>query len=63
MIVCLCNPVSDKDIRRCVADGCDSFRDMATHLGVARQCGRCACLAKQIFDEANSSTTQDLLPA
>ncbi len=63
MIVCLCKPVSDKDIRRCATDGCDSFRDMAARLGVAQQCGRCACLAKQVFDEARAAAPGTPLPA
>ena len=42
MIVCLCNPVSDREIRVCAGDGCGSFREMAGRLGVAQQCGRCA---------------------
>jgi len=52
MIVCLCNPVSDREIRACATDGCASFREMAATLGVAQQCGRCATYAKQVFDEA-----------
>ncbi|MBL8376370.1 MAG: (2Fe-2S)-binding protein [Burkholderiales bacterium] len=52
MIVCLCNPVSDRAIRACAGDGCASFREMAVHLGIAQQCGRCAVLAKEIFDDA-----------
>ena len=52
MIVCLCNPVTDSQIRACAMDGCGSFREMAGKLGVAQQCGRCACFAKQVFDAA-----------
>lgn len=63
MLVCLCNPVSDKDIRRCATDGCASFREMASNLGVAQQCGRCACLAKQIFDEARAGEVDPVLQA
>ena len=52
MFVCLCNPVTDSQIRVCATDGCSSFREMAAKLGVAQQCGRCACHAKEVFNEA-----------
>jgi bacterioferritin-associated ferredoxin len=54
MFVCLCNPVTDRQIRVCATDGCSSFREMAAKLGVAQACGRCACHAKAIYDEARS---------
>ena len=56
MIVCLCNPVTDSQIQVCATDGCGSFREMAAKLGVAQQCGRCACYAKQVFDAARPVT-------
>ena len=52
MFVCLCNPVTENQIRFCATDGCASFREMAAKLGVAQQCGRCACHAKEVFDLA-----------
>jgi bacterioferritin-associated ferredoxin len=52
MFVCLCNPVTDSQIRFCATDGCASFREMAAKLGVAQQCGRCAFHAKEVFDHA-----------
>ena len=52
MFVCLCNPVTDSQIRFCATDGCASFREMTAKLGVAQQCGRCACHAKEVFDLA-----------
>jgi bacterioferritin-associated ferredoxin len=57
VIVCLCNPVTDRQIRHCATDGCSSFREMAARLGVAKQCGRCACMAKQLFDAAREAPT------
>lgn len=52
MYVCLCNPVTENQIRVCATDGCASFREMAAKLGVAQNCGRCACQAKEVFDDA-----------
>ena len=59
MFVCLCNPITDSQIRVCATDGCASFREMAAKLGVAQQCGRCACHAKEVFDAARSNGSPD----
>jgi bacterioferritin-associated ferredoxin len=56
MIICLCNPVTESQIRICATAGCGSFREMATKLGVAQQCGRCACMAKEVFDAARAGS-------
>jgi bacterioferritin-associated ferredoxin len=56
MYVCLCKGVTDGQIRDAIYEGCCSFRDVRESLGVATQCGKCACLAKQVV----SSTLGDL---
>lgn len=48
MYVCLCQGVTDGQIRDAIYDGCCSYRDVRETLGVASQCGKCACLAKQL---------------
>ena len=56
MYVCLCKGVTDGQIRDAIYDGCCSFADVRETLGVATQCGKCACLAKQVV----SATLGDL---
>ncbi len=51
MYVCLCQGVTDGQIREAIYDGCCSYRDIRETLGVASQCGKCACLAKQVVRE------------
>jgi len=51
MYVCLCQGVTDGQIREAIYDGCCSYRDVRETLGVASQCGKCACLAKQVVRE------------
>mgnify|MGYP000848925892 FL=1 len=48
MYVCLCHGVTDRDIRQAVFDGAVTMRDLARDLGVATECGRCACSANQV---------------
>ena len=54
MYVCLCEGVTDGQIREAIYEGCCSYRDVRTALGVASQCGKCACLAKQVVRETLS---------
>ncbi|MDO9625352.1 MAG: bacterioferritin-associated ferredoxin [Pseudomonas sp.] len=51
MYVCLCEGVTDNQIRDAIFEGCCSYRDVRAALGVAGQCGKCACLAKQVVRE------------
>jgi len=54
MYVCLCQGVTDSQIRTAINEGCCSYRDVRMALGVASQCGKCACLAKQVVRETLS---------
>ncbi|WPO99046.1 bacterioferritin-associated ferredoxin [Pseudomonas sp. HR96] len=48
MYVCLCQGVTDGQIRDAIYEGCCSYKDVRETLNVASQCGKCACLAKQV---------------
>lgn len=54
MYVCLCQGVTDGQIREAIYEGCCSYRDVRESLGVATQCGKCACLAKQVVRDTLS---------
>lgn len=54
MYICLCKGVTDGQIRDAIYEGCCSYRDVRASLGVASQCGKCACLAKQVVRETLS---------
>lgn len=61
MYVCVCKSVTDKDIRRAVANGTHSFSGVRRDLNLASQCGKCGVLARQIFDESISLIRDDSL--
>ncbi|HEY7903781.1 MAG TPA: (2Fe-2S)-binding protein [Casimicrobiaceae bacterium] len=51
MYVCLCNAITDHEIR-CAADlGARSLDDLSATLGVATCCRRCADCARGVLDE------------
>ncbi|MCX7893505.1 MAG: (2Fe-2S)-binding protein [Burkholderiales bacterium] len=51
MFVCVCQAVSDREIRQCADLGVASLDDLRASLGVAACCGRCAATAEQILAE------------
>ncbi|SFR61041.1 bacterioferritin-associated ferredoxin [Marinobacter daqiaonensis] len=55
MYVCLCTGVTDREIREAAENGVSSMRQLGKELGVGRQCGRCACTAREILRESRSA--------
>ncbi len=51
MYVCLCKGVTDGQIKQAVEAGAQSFRDVRKSLGVATQCGKCACAANGVIQD------------
>jgi bacterioferritin-associated ferredoxin len=55
MIVCICNRVSDRDIRQAVvAGGVRNFEVLKDVTRAASCCGCCQDCAREVFDEACS---------
>lgn len=54
MYVCLCKGITDHQIRDAVAAGASDLTQVSRRLGVARQCGKCACLAKTVISDAHA---------
>lgn len=50
MYICLCNGITDKQIRRAIAGGAKSLQCLRDELGVASQCGGCMDHALQLLD-------------
>ena len=54
MYVCICNSVTDGQIKQAVEEGASSMRDLRKSLKVATCCGRCATCARQVLNEARA---------
>ena len=63
MYVCVCNRITDHEIRRAAEEGCGNMRQLSRELGVGDQCGRCKCMARDILKEHRQSVDMDLLGA
>jgi len=49
MKICICNNVSDREIRDAIENGARTMRDLRQELCVGTECGKCACAAKQLI--------------
>ena len=52
MYVCVCNAVTDREVRGAIALGARSLSDLQRSLGIATCCQRCADCARKIVAEA-----------
>jgi bacterioferritin-associated ferredoxin len=51
MYVCVCNKVTDRQIRKACNDGAHSMECLRDRLKVATCCGRCAECAQGLLDQ------------
>ncbi|MBV8659583.1 MAG: (2Fe-2S)-binding protein [Burkholderiales bacterium] len=49
MYICICNAVTDNQIRNAAHGGCTRMRDLREQLGVAGDCGKCAPAAQAVL--------------
>lgn len=59
MYVCLCKGITDHQIRSAIDSGATSIRQLRDSLGVMTQCGRCACLTREIVQSALATSEPD----
>jgi len=52
MFVCICNQVTDKQIRQSVEEGVCSIESLSAELNVGTCCGKCKSCAKKVMREA-----------
>lgn len=66
MIVCVCNNISEREIRQAVDLGLTTMAELRRDLGVATCCGKCHTCAKDVMREhlenvgAAAMNTQEL---
>jgi bacterioferritin-associated ferredoxin len=49
MYICICNAVTEREIRGAVELGCSSIDDLRRDLGVASCCGKCLPDARKVL--------------
>ncbi len=56
MYVCICNSVTDREIREAAKNGANSLEALSHQLKVATCCGRCSDCALNLLDSINEET-------
>ena len=64
MYVCVCNAVTDSDIRNAVDDGVSNLKQLRQFTGCGATCGSCKDMAVEVLQQAltNKRGSQGLLP-
>lgn len=63
MYICLCNGITERDIRACADGGVCTLRDLEGCLGVGNCCGKCKPAARQILSESRAEPRLELADA
>ena len=61
MYVCVCNAVTDSDIRDVVDNGVRTIRQLRQKTGCTSSCGCCKEMAVEILQQAIADTRQSLV--
>jgi bacterioferritin-associated ferredoxin len=56
MYICICNAITEREVRGAVSLGCKSIRDLKSDLGVATCCGKCEPEARRVLRECRAAS-------
>lgn len=59
MYVCVCNAITEEQIRRAIADGASNLDDLCEALGLGDQCGKCLEYVCHYFCEEASQAPDE----
>ena len=64
MYVCVCNAVTDSDIREAADNGVHTLKQLRRKTGCGSTCGNCEEMAAEVLQQAliDKRQVQDLLP-
>ena len=53
MYVCVCNAVTERDLKNAARRGAVTVAELRDELGVASSCGSCAAFAQEVLNEVH----------
>lgn len=59
MYICVCKGITDHQIKDAVYAGAQSVGQLRKQLGVASQCGKCLCAARDVIEETRGNSAVD----
>ena len=60
MYVCICNGITENQVRTAIDQGARSVRDLNRELGVGGECGKCTCVARKIVRQQLTTEPLDI---
>lgn len=54
MYVCICNAVTESEVRKCARNGACSVEHLTAELGVGAGCGRCRDCASELLRDVQT---------
>ena len=61
MYVCICNAITERQVRECAAKGSCSVDELGSELGLGSGCGRCRECASELLQEIGRDLKAPLL--
>ena len=61
MYICLCNAITERQVRECARSGACSVDELTSQLGVGSGCGRCVECAVDLLREMSAGGESALL--
>ena len=62
MYVCICNGITDHQIREAAAAGCSTVAELTMRTGAGANCGSCLDMAMDILQSAQPVAHESLFP-
>lgn len=59
MYICLCQGITDSQIRDAVGGGATSLKQVRNQLGVMNQCGKCGLMTKKVMEQTLAEKQMD----
>jgi bacterioferritin-associated ferredoxin len=53
MYICICQGVTESQIREAIHDGIEDLDALAAELGIGTRCGSCVCAAQSVLEEVH----------
>lgn len=63
MFICICNGITERQVREAIDQGASTLQDLTACLGVASGCGTCAHFTNQLLDQSRDNRTAALMCA
>ena len=58
MYVCICNSITDRQVKTAIEAGAEGWKDVHAHYGCKPNCGKCQCEMVEVITEHRATQSQ-----